>query len=189
MRKQVLFVQGGGEGVHDTWDNKLVESLQRELGAEYHIRYPTMPNEVDPRYAAWKVALEHEFAALEDSALLVGHSIGAAILINALAELEPRRKFGGVFLIAAPFIGEGGWSSDEIPMETDLGVELPRGIPVFLYHGDMDTIVPSSHMDLYAEAIPQAQIRCLPGHDHQINNDLSKVAHDIRELGRRKPKL
>jgi predicted alpha/beta hydrolase family esterase len=180
MSKQVLFVQGGSEGTHDAWDSKLVDSLERGLGAEYHIRYPTMPNEADPRYAAWRAALEHEFAELEDGALLVGHSIGATFLINALAELGPKRKFGGVFLLAAPFLGEGGWPSDEITTRPDLGIDLPRDLPVFLYHGEVDTIVPFSHADLYAEAIPQAHVRCLPGHDHQINNDLTQVADDIR---------
>lgn len=32
MPRQVLFVHGAGETVHDTWDNKLVQSLERELG-------------------------------------------------------------------------------------------------------------------------------------------------------------
>ena len=32
--RQVLFVQGGGEGVHDAWDNRLVDSLGGELGPE-----------------------------------------------------------------------------------------------------------------------------------------------------------
>ena len=63
MTRQVLFIQGGGEGTHDEWDNKLVDSLSRELGPSYAIRYPLMPNEADPNYAAWKAALEAEFAA------------------------------------------------------------------------------------------------------------------------------
>ena len=32
MKRQILFVQGGGEGTHDEWDNKLVDSLERNLG-------------------------------------------------------------------------------------------------------------------------------------------------------------
>jgi hypothetical protein len=30
--QQILFIQGGGAGVHDEWDDKLVDSLWRELG-------------------------------------------------------------------------------------------------------------------------------------------------------------
>ena len=36
-KHQVLFVQGGGKGVHDDWDSKLVESLRKELGQGYAI--------------------------------------------------------------------------------------------------------------------------------------------------------
>jgi hypothetical protein len=38
--QQILFIQGGGAGAHDEWDDKLVESLRRELGTGYEIRYP-----------------------------------------------------------------------------------------------------------------------------------------------------
>jgi hypothetical protein len=58
MANQILFVQGGGEGVHDKWDNHLIASLERELGPDYDIRYPYMPDEADPDYATWKAALK-----------------------------------------------------------------------------------------------------------------------------------
>jgi len=48
LSKQVLFVQGGGKGVHDEWDNKLVASLAQALRPGYAIRYPRMPREGDP---------------------------------------------------------------------------------------------------------------------------------------------
>ena len=48
VKRQLLFIQGGGAGAHDEWDNKLVESLRRELGPDYEIRYPRMPNECYP---------------------------------------------------------------------------------------------------------------------------------------------
>ncbi|HEV7866469.1 MAG TPA: alpha/beta hydrolase, partial [Chthoniobacteraceae bacterium] len=96
MKRQVLFVQGGGERVHDDWDRKLVESLRAALGPNYEIRYPRMPNEDDPSYATWKATLEKEFAALDDGAILLGHSLGGTILIHALAENPPEREFGAI---------------------------------------------------------------------------------------------
>jgi predicted alpha/beta hydrolase family esterase len=88
--KQILFVQGGGKDVHEQWDSKLVEDLRRELGQGYEVRYPIMPNEADPQYALWRVALENEIAALPNGAIVVGHSIGGTILINVLADHAPR---------------------------------------------------------------------------------------------------
>lgn len=179
--KQVLFVQGGGEDVHDQWDNKLVESLRRELGRGYEVRYPLMPNEADPQFAAWGQAIEDEMAALQSGAIVVGHSIGGTILINVLAERTPAVALGAIVLIAAPFVGRGGWESDDIEPRSDLAARLPAHVPVFLYHGDEDTIAPVAHMALYAAAIPRAQVRQLASRDHQLNDDLSEVARDIRE--------
>ena len=182
---QLLFVQGGGgKGVHDEWDSKLVESLARSLGPSYDIRYPRMPNEDDPKFAQWKAALRRELDKLDAGAVLVGHSIGATILIHSLAENPPARVPAGIFLISMPFIGEGGWPSDEIEPKPDLGAKLPPQSPVYIYEGSADDIVPAKHADLNAQAIPQAVQRKLAGRDHQLNNDMSEVAADIRELSR-----
>lgn len=182
MPKQVLFVQGGGEGTHDEWDNKLVASLQRELGPEYEIRYPPMPDEANPNYKLWKTALEKEFASLDDGAILVGHSIGATILINVLAEQRNDSVPSGIFLIAAAFVGEGGWPSEDIKPVPDLGMRLHKQSRIYLYHGSEDDTVPFGHVDLYQKAIPQAVVHRLAGRDHQLNNDLSEIAADIRQL-------
>lgn len=183
MPYQALFVQGGGGGTHDEWDNKLVASLERKLGPDCEIRYPRMPDEADPDYARWKAALKKEFATLGDGAILVGHSIGGTILIHVLAEQPPAWTPGGIFLIAAPFVGEGGWPSEDIRPIADLGARLPPRVPVYLYHGSKDETAPYAHVGLYERAIPQAVVRRLTDRDHQLNNDLSEVAADIRRLG------
>jgi predicted alpha/beta hydrolase family esterase len=182
MKRQVLFVQGGGENVHADWDDNLVESLRPALGSNYDIRYPRMPDEDDPRYEAWKETLEKELAVLNDGAIIVGHSIGGTILINALAEHAPERALGAVILVAAPFVGEGGWPSDTWTPQRGLGEKLPSGVPVFLFHGLADDTAPPTHAELFAQAIPQAHLRLLPGRDHQLNNDLSEIAAVIKSL-------
>jgi hypothetical protein len=183
MTKQVLFIQGAGEGVHDRWDDKLVASLERELGSGYAVRYPRMPGEDDPGYEAWKAAIMEEFDSLEDGAILVGHSVGGTIAIRVLAEEPTKPRFGGLFVIAAPFIGEGGWPGDDADDCKKFAERLPLGVPVYLYHGTDDEEVPTAHVHLYAKAISHAVIRMLERRDHQINNDLSDVARDIRSVG------
>ncbi len=182
FRGQVLFIQGGGAGTHDEWDSKLVDSLRRELGSEYEVRYPRMPDEADPHYAQWKVALAGALVELRDGAIVVGHSLGGTILINALAELPAKRRLAGIFLLAAPFVGEGGWPTGELVPAPDLGARLPRNTPVHLYHGSADDIAPHAHVDLYQRAIPGAIVHRLPGRDHQLNGDLAEVAAHIRAL-------
>ncbi|KAB1914106.1 alpha/beta fold hydrolase [Micromonospora sp. AMSO31t] len=178
--RQVLFVQGGGAGTHDEWDDKLVDSLRRELGDGYEVRYPRMPDEDDPSHARWSAAIRRELAALDDGAVVAGHSVGATILVNALAERPPERELGAILLIAAPFVGAGGWPGEEFELPHDLGARLPRGVPVHVFHGLRDETAPPSHADLYARAVPQARLHRLPGRDHQLDNDLSEVARTIR---------
>jgi predicted alpha/beta hydrolase family esterase len=185
--RQVLFIQGGGAGTHDDWDNKLVESLLRALGEGYEVRYPRMPDEDNPGQAAWSEAIRRELAALADGAVVVGHSVGATLLINALAGQSPGCALAAIVLIAAPFVGEGGWPGDEFELPKNLGTRLPHGVRVHVFHGLRDGTVPPSHADLYAEAIPQALVHRLPGRDHQLNNDLSDVAKAIGASARSLP--
>ncbi|MGA4727008.1 alpha/beta fold hydrolase [Micromonospora taraxaci] len=175
-RTQVLLIQGAGAGVHDDWDDKLFDSLSRELGDAYEVRYPRMPDEDDPGYASWSVVIRREIAALDDGAVVVGHSVGGTILVNMLAERPAERRLGAIVLVAAPFVGAGGWPGGEFEAPYDLGARLPRDVPVHVFHGLRDETAPPSHADLYAGVIPQARLHRLPGRDHQLNNDLSEVA-------------
>ena len=182
VKKQVLFIQGGGTGAHDEWDNKLVDSLRRELGPDYDVRYPRMPKEADPSYTIWKAALAEEIAGLDDGVILIGHSVGGTILINTLAETPPNRKLAGIFLIAAPFVGPGGWPSEDITPTANLGARLPPKTPIYLYHGSKDDTAPFAHVDLYERAIPGAIVHRLLGRNHQLNDDLAEVAAGVRVL-------
>jgi len=171
-RVVIVFIQGAGRNVHDGWDRKLVDSLERELGLE--VTYPLMPDEADPHYAAWKPVLRDVIA---DGAILVGHSVGGTMLLHALAE-DPEIKPRALILIAAPYIGAGGWPSDELAARTHFDLN----VPVVLFYGSADTTVPTAHMDLYAKAIPNATVHVLAGRDHQLNNDLSEVARAINHV-------
>ncbi|HEX3698548.1 MAG TPA: hypothetical protein VH374_24460 [Polyangia bacterium] len=68
LSTQILFVQGGGKGVHDEWDNKLVASLEQALGPGHTIRYPRMPRESNPDAGAWTRAIARELGKLSEVA-------------------------------------------------------------------------------------------------------------------------
>jgi hypothetical protein len=129
MPRRILFIQGGGAGTHDEWDNKC-----------------------------------------------------GTILVNALAARAPPRKLAGVFLVSAPFVGEGGWPSEDFEPAPDLGARLPPSTPIYLYHGSEDDTAPCAHVDLYKRVISHAHVRKLAGRNHQLNDDLSEVAADIRRI-------
>ena len=106
------------------------------------------------------------------------------MVINVLAEHTIESKLAGVFLISAPFIGDGGWPSDEFEAHKNLGAKLPKDVSIHIYHGLNDEEVPPKHADLYESWIPQAKIHRIANRDHQFNNDLKEVAEAIRSLDR-----
>ena len=182
MKRQLLFVQGGGTDTHDKWDNKLVDSLASSLGDTYDVLYPRMPNESNPEYGPWSAKLQNDLEHLHDGAIVIGHSLGGTILINTLATDPPNRALGAIFLLGAPFVGEGGWPADDWTPSGNLGRAMPANVPVHIYHGLADETAPPAHADLYARAIPQAVVTRMPGLDHQFNNNLREVAAAIKLL-------
>ena len=95
MLKQVLFIQGGGEGAHAI-DSDLAANLARRLGGEYEVRYPSMPNEAAPEYINWETAILEELRALDDEAFVVAHSVGGAVVVRLLAEVGPPKPLAGL---------------------------------------------------------------------------------------------
>jgi pimeloyl-ACP methyl ester carboxylesterase len=197
--RPVLFVQGGGAGAHDQWDDKLVASLSGALGKGWRVRYPRLPDEADPSYAGWAPAIRAEILASREAIkrdtrlltgsplprgdkplALVGHSLGGTILAAALAEEPPTVPLAAIVLVSAPFVGDGGWPEDGFALPADLGAKLPPRVPVHIFHGLADDTAPPAHADLWARAILQAVVHKLEGRDHQLNDDLGEVAAVLR---------
>jgi predicted alpha/beta hydrolase family esterase len=181
MKKQVLFIQGAGEGAYEE-DGELVKSLRDMLGFEYTVLYPKMPNDGDSEYEALKARISEELAVLDGGVILVGHSAGASVLMKYLSEEDVTRPIAGIFLIAAPYFGAGGWHVDDGALHEGFASRLAKGSPIFFYHSRDDEVVPFEHLALYATKLPQATIREFDGRGHQFRNDLSEVAADIKSL-------
>lgn len=180
-KKEVLFIQGGGNGGYEA-DAKLAASLQERLGADYNVRYPEMAvDEAAPDFG-WGRQIDKEIAAIQGEMMLVGHSLGASLLLKHLSEYEVKKKIGGIFLISTPF-----WSGDEswkqgLKLREDFANTLPKGVLIFLYHSRDDEEVSFSNLAQYADKLPQAIIREIASGGHQLNNDLTQVALDIKNL-------
>lgn len=184
MSKQVIFIQGAGEGAHEA-DAKLVESLRSALGPDYNVVFPVMPNEANPHYEEWRSALEKEVTKAQEPIIFIAHSAGASILLKWLSETKTQKVINGIFLLASPFWGGSGWRYEDyekLELPKDIERILPRDASVFLYHSQDDDIVPYEHLALYADLLPHATKRQLKEGGHQFNNDLSLVAKDIKRL-------
>jgi uncharacterized protein len=182
-KRRVLFVHGAGEGSHEA-DEKLAVSLRDALGRGYDVRSPKMPNEDSPEVEIWKGRISEELAAMDGEVVLVGHSVGALVLLKYLSEEESEKPAAGLFLVAAPYVGTGGWEIEEGALREDFASKLPDGLPMVFYHGREDEVVPFAHLALYEEKLPRAIFRGFDGLGHQFDDDLSEVARDIEKTSR-----
>ncbi len=180
MKRQVLFIHGGGGQEAYEEDEKLAANLQDVLGDAYAVRYPKMPHSVE--YEAWKEQVARELAALGGEVVLVGHSLGASILLKYLSEEGLKKPVAGIFLIAPPYWGAEDWEVSEYALQDGFAAKLPGELPVFFYHSRDDEVVPFAHLALYTEKLAQATFHEFDGHGHQFNDDLSEVARDIKGL-------
>ena len=184
MKRQILFIQGGGEGAYQA-DTLLVASLRSALGAAPGVHYPKMPYESEPDYQNWKTQIGKELDRMETDVVLVGHSLGGSFLLKHLSDEKVGKDIAGIFLIATPYWGGDGWQYEgykSVALPENFPSKLPRGTPIFFYHSRDDEIAPFAHLSLYARKLPQAIIHAFDERGHQLKNDLSEVAADIKSL-------
>lgn len=177
MTIRVLFVHGAGEGTY-LWSRALVDSLRESLGEGFTVDYPALPNEEEPDPGQWARIIGQQSAG----AVVVAHSVGGSIALRHFSE-SGSENLMGLFVIATPFWGGRGWTYDGYE-----SLMLPEAAsidaPVCLYHGTDDEVVPFEHLALVADALPAATVRAVEGVGHDLGNDGSVVAHDIRALAR-----
>jgi len=181
MKNDVIFLQGGGSGAYSE-DMELVSSLQEKLGSKYNVSYPSVYNEDYPQYESWKQAIESASHASPGKLIYVAHSLGAYFLIKYLTEEKISRELAAICMIAPPYPGgDKNWIFDGFSLLENFGDKLPKDCTIFIYHSSDDDVVPFAHMNMYAHQIPRAITRETAG-GHQMGNDLSVVANDIKNL-------
>lgn len=178
MKKQILFLQGGGGQEDHDADGKMVASLQSHLGSDYQIHYPILPNEETPDFGRVK-QITHELAASEEPLILVAHSLGASMLLKHLSETKQTKKITGIFLMATPFwSGKEDWEK-ALTLQPDFSDKLNKDIPLFFYQCRDDEEVPFVQFEQYGKLLPWATFREMPSGGHQFEKGLKMVADDI----------
>jgi predicted alpha/beta hydrolase family esterase len=178
----VVFIQGAGAGAHEA-DRLLADSLRASLGPEFEVRYPEMVDGDEPELGPWSDQIDHEIETATGNVIVIGHSVGASIVLKHLSEGVANPRIVGVFLVAAPSWGaDDFWAWEEGTLDPAAAGQLAGRMPVVLYHSVDDEEVPFSHLARNAAHVPGAISRELETGGHQFGNDLGVVARDIRTI-------
>jgi predicted alpha/beta hydrolase family esterase len=183
MTKDVIFIHSAGPQGHHEGSDYLVKYLIDALGPDYRVWIPEMPDPENPHYTSWKSKLKRELASIEDDDLiLVGHSLGASVLLKYLSEENLQQSISGLFLVGAVYWGKKDWEVKEYVLKRDFSSKLPAIPHIFLYHSKDDEVVPVTHARYYAEELPKATVREFDHRGHLFGKGLPELVDDIKRL-------
>jgi len=181
-KKQILFIHSGGVQMPSTGSSSLVEYLRSELGDQYEVKFPKMPEPENPAYVEWKRKLSIELSKIGHEVILIGHSLGGSVLLKYLSEEKYDKTIPGLFIVAAPYWGKRNWEADEFTLKDNFATTLHDIDQTFLYHCTHDEVVPVDHLAVYSNKLPQAEVRECDTGGHLFSNGNPDLLNDIINL-------
>lgn len=163
------------------WTN----TLRADLGDQYEVFMPSMPNKQNARYGEWKIWFERHFPYLRDGVVLVGWSQGGYFLVKYLLENELPFAPKALCLIAAPFAPAdfGGEDGGDFAFDTDRAGDIAQVVStIHLFHSEDDPVVPYEHALQYQAALPEATFHRFSGHNHFLVPAFPELLTVIRHI-------
>ncbi len=201
--QQVFYIHGGESfSTHEAflerlrtkgiWDLptsplrvKWTDRLANDLGEGFEVFMPAMPNKNNASFEAWSIWFERHFEYLEDGVVLIGCSLGAMFLAKYLSLHTLPFTIKSLILMAAPVPIEGFDLSDAYEFVftlDDAAVLADRAGEVEVWHSADDFVVPFSHGEVLAEAIPSATFVPFADKNHFLVPELPEMVKKIRNL-------
>lgn len=155
--------------------------LRKNLGEEYEVIIPQMPNKTNAQYLEWKIWFEKILNKLNKKVILIGHSLGGAFLSKYLTENKIEKDIKAVFLVAAVYEYDSNGKtlvSFELP-KTGISLQTEK---IYLYHSKDDPVVPFSESSKYTNALPNAEVMVLEDKKHINQEEFPELLDDIRNI-------
>ena len=198
MKKQIVVIHGGDsfetyEKYLDFLKNYQIDIeryktdkddwkrwLRGQLGEDYEVILPTMPNKTNAQYGEWKLWMDKLIPVLNEEIVLIGHSMGGSFLAKYLSENKLPKKIKGVFLVSAVYDTDDDGNtlaSFTLPEKPDLQTEN-----IFLYHSKDDPVVPFSALGKFQKAFPNAHVRIFDDRKHINQEEFPELVQDIKSV-------
>jgi predicted alpha/beta hydrolase family esterase len=161
------------------WKNRLAENL----GDQFEVIMPDMPNKQNAKYAEWKIYFDKILDLVQCDYVLVGHSLGGIFLAKYLNENTPRRTPRKTILIAAPFGSESGaYSLADFELGDDLHALTKNAGRLVLIFSKDDPAVSFESAIRYKKMLPEARFIEFSKKGHFVDESFPEIFDLIREF-------
>ena len=201
MKKQVFIIHGGD--TFKTYEEYLLFlkdweidfekykenkknwkiNLQEELGDEFEVIAPKMPNKINAKYLEWKIWFEKFIPYITEGVILVGHSLGGSFLVKFLSENDMPKKIRGTFLVAPVYDEDSDYYSlADFKLPDNLSGFEKQGGQIFIYHSEDDPVVPFNNLGKFKEKLISAKTIIFKNKQHFGQEKLPEIVKDIKGL-------
>jgi predicted alpha/beta hydrolase family esterase len=158
------------------------DTITGDLGDDYDVFLPSMPNSSNAQYNEWKIWFEKVMAAMPQKLILVGHSMGGIFLAKYLSENTINNEILALFLVAAPYTST--------PEENLASFELGNNVSslnnasenIVLYHSQDDEVVPIAGLNEYQKQLPNAEAVTFNDRGHFLQEHFPELVEKIKHL-------
>ncbi len=198
MKKQVVVIHGGD--TFDTYEEYIAYLKASELTLErmnakswkdnlqsnlpdFEVIYPKMPNAKNARYLEWKIWFEKLFPLLDDTVVLVGHSLGGIFLAKYLSENNFPKKIASMHLVAPPYDTEVCKDSLTDFALTGTVEKLANYTNnIFLYQSKDDVVVPFADALKYKRDVPSVILVQFEDRGHFLQEEFPEIIQNIKSF-------
>ena len=137
--------------------------MQEDLGSDYQVIRPVMPNPRNAKYAEWKIWLEKFFPYLKDNIILTCKSLGGTFRVKYLSENKFPVKISQLHLVATPIDNNlGFYKGDQYDLidflpRKDLSLIEKQADKIFIHHSKDDNVVDFAMSKRLAKSLPSAK--------------------------------
>lgn len=158
------------------------ERLQEDLGSEYEVLSPRMPNGTNARYSEWKIWFDNISSVMTDGCILIGHSMGAIFLAKYLSENQFPRKIKATILVAAPHSDESLEPLGDFKLKKVSEKFISQAGDVTLFFGEDDPVIPTSEIGNYKQDLPNAKFVITSAPDHFMRPAFPEIIEVIKSI-------
>jgi len=142
-----------------------------------------MPNPMNAKYNEWETMFNKLIPFLDETIILVGHSLGGIFLAKYLSENDFPKKILATFLVSAPHNDKNTeYSLVDFNLSRSLEKFQQQGGRIFLYHSKNDPIVPFADFEKYRNDLPEARTIIFEDRGHFDQTEFPELVKDIKDL-------